>query len=118
VAVPLDRFAEAVDRTLELGVQHQVEACSWGHAGDGNLHSTFLFSPDRPDEARRAHAAAEAMLEVALELGGTISGEHGVGILKAGHLRNQWNAVAVQAHEAIKTTLDPKNLMTPGKKRP
>jgi FAD/FMN-containing dehydrogenase len=118
VVVPLDRFAEAVDRTLELGFQHQVEACSWGHAGDGNLHSTFLFSPDRPDEARRAHAAAEAMLEVAVEMGGTISGEHGVGILKAGHLRNQWNAAAVQAHEAIKATLDPKNLMNPGKKRP
>jgi FAD/FMN-containing dehydrogenase len=117
VAVPLERFADAVDRTRELGVQHQVEACSWGHAGDGNLHSTFLFSPDRPSEASRAHAA-EAMLDVAVELGGTISGEHGVGVLKNGHLRKQWNRAAVQAHEAIKATLDPQNLMNPGKKRP
>jgi FAD/FMN-containing dehydrogenase len=118
VAVPIDRLAEAVDRTLDIGAQYGIPGCSWGHAGDGNLHSTFMFSPTQPDEARRAYAAGQAILEMAIELGGTISGEHGIGVLKNGFLRQQWNRAATNAHLAVKATFDPKNLLNPGKKLP
>ena len=116
VAVPLDRLAEAVTGTIEIGGRHGLDACSWGHAGDGNLHSSFLL--DRSDSAavKRAHQACDELFELAVGLGGTISGEHGVGWVKRGHLGLQWNAAALGLHHRVKQAFDPKNLMNPGKK--
>jgi len=118
IAVPLDRLGEAIERTLEIGERHGVEACSWGHAGDGNTHSTFLFDPDDADDRARAAAAADDLFALARELGGTVSGEHGVGKLKVGQLSAQWDDAAVGAHEAIKRALDPRGLFNPGTKDP
>jgi FAD/FMN-containing dehydrogenase len=111
-------LAEAVDGTIEIGARHGLEACSWGHAGDGNLHSTFLLTPGDAGELRRAEAAAEELFDLAIALGGTISGEHGLGWLKRGRLHKQWSPAAVAAHRAIKEALDPKGLFNPGKKTP
>jgi glycolate oxidase subunit GlcD len=116
VAVPVDRLAEAVGRTLEIGVTHGLEACSWGHAGDGNLHSTFMIDPGDATELERAVAAGHDLFEMAVDLGGTISGEHGVGTIKAGALGRQWAPGAVRLHEEVKRAFDPSNLMNPGKK--
>ena len=116
IAVPLDRLGEAIARTLDIGEQVGLEATSWGHAGDGNVHSTFLFNPDDPEQRRRADAAAAALFDLARELGGSVSGEHGLGILKRGQLLGQWSDAAVGAHETIKRALDPANLLNPGKK--
>jgi glycolate oxidase subunit GlcD len=118
VAVPVDRLADAIEETVAIGERHGLEACSWGHAGDGNLHSTFLLSPGDEDERRRADAAAEDLFAMAVRLGGTISGEHGLGLLKNGQLRRQWSPAAVALHRSVKAALDPKNLLNPGKKLP
>ncbi len=118
IVVPLDRLAEAIERTLEIGARHGVEATSWGHAGDGNLHSTFLYDPHDSDEQRRAEAAVLELFDLARELDGSVSGEHGLGLLKRGQLLGQWSEGAVGAHEAIKHALDPKGLLNPGKKLP
>jgi glycolate oxidase subunit GlcD len=118
VAVPLDRLAEAVEETLAIGAKHGLEACSWGHAGDGNLHSTFMLTPGDAAEAERAQAAAEDLFAMAVRLGGTVSGEHGLGILKNGQLSRQWDPAAIELHRAVKRALDPKNLLNPGKKLP
>ena len=118
IAVPLDRLREAIERTLEIGARHGIEATSWGHAGDGNLHSTFMYDPDDRDQAHRAQAAARELFALARELGGSVSGEHGLGVLKNGQLLGQWSQAAVDAHEAIRLALDPKGLFNPGKKRP
>jgi FAD/FMN-containing dehydrogenase len=118
IAVPLDRLREGIEQTLEIGARHGVEATSWGHAGDGNLHSTFLYDPRDVDQERRAESAAMELFELARELGGTVSGEHGLGLLKRGQLLGQWTPAAVAAHEAVKHALDPKGLFNPGKKRP
>ncbi|MFA9271118.1 MAG: FAD-binding oxidoreductase [Baekduiaceae bacterium] len=118
LAVPVDRLAEAIDETQVIGVRHGLDACSWGHAGDGNLHSTFLLDAADPAQRAKADAAAQDLFALARRLGGTVSGEHGIGRLKAGQLREQWAPAAVAAHEAVKRALDPKGLLNPGVKRP
>jgi glycolate oxidase subunit GlcD len=116
IAVPLDRVREGIERTVEIGRRHDLAACSWGHAGDGNLHSTFTIDPRVPAERERARAAAEELFALAVELGGTISGEHGLGWAKRGQLERQWGAPAMRLHRAVKEAFDPKGLMNPGKK--
>lgn len=116
IAVPVDRLAEAVAATVRIGARHDLEACSWGHAGDGNLHASFLLDPGDDAQRARAGAAAHELFDLALRLGGTVSGEHGIGLLKAGQLSRQWPPAAIAAHQAIKAALDPKGLFNPGKK--
>ena len=118
IAVPVDRLEEAIAETVRIGARHDLEACSWGHAGDGNLHASFLLDPG--DEAMRARAdeAAQELFALALRLGGTVTGEHGIGLLKSGQLSRQWPPAAVAAHNAIKSALDPKGLLNPDKKVP
>ncbi|NUR74684.1 MAG: FAD-binding protein [Thermoleophilia bacterium] len=117
IAVPLDRLRDVARETLEIGARHDVVALSFGHAGDGNIHSTFLFSPEDLDEEQRADDACRELFELALSLGGTISGEHGIGWLKRGQLEHQLGAAGYDLHNRIKQTFDPKNLLNPGKKR-
>ena len=116
IAVPLDRIAEVVEGSLEIGERLGLDACSWGHAGDGNLHSTYLFSPDEPGAVERAAQVADALFELALQVGGTISGEHGVGATKSHWLERQLGPKAYELHAAIKHAFDPQNLLNPGKK--
>jgi glycolate oxidase subunit GlcD len=118
VAVPVDRLQEAIEGTLDIGRVHGLEACSWGHAGDGNLHSSFLLDPGSDSERMAAASAADDLFALAVRLGGTISGEHGLGVVKGGHLRRQWAPRAVALHDAVKRAFDPKGLLNPGKKRP
>ena len=108
VVVPLDRLAEAVEETLAIGRRHDVPACSWGHAGDGNLHATFLVSLGSEEELHRAEQAAEDVFALAVRLGGSVSGEHGVGWVKRGQLL--WH------ERKMKRAFDPKGLLNPGKK--
>jgi len=117
IAVPIDRLRDVARETLEIGERHNVTALSFGHAGDGNIHSTFLFSPEDRDEERRADDACRDLFELALRLGGTITGEHGVGWLKRGQLEHQLGPEGFDLHNRIKQTFDPKNLLNPGKKR-
>jgi glycolate oxidase subunit GlcD len=114
IVVPLDRLAEAIDQTLAIGGRHGLSACSWGHAGDGNLHATFLVSPERADELERARAAAEELFVLAVSLGGSVSGEHGVGVVKRG--RQGWSPKTAALMTAVKDSFDPRGLMNPGKK--
>ena len=116
VAVPLDRLAEIIDGTVEIGARHGLQAISWGHAGDGNIHSNFLVDPGDQNEVERADRAVEELFDLTVALGGTISGEHGLGWLKRGQLEKQWSPRAMELHRAVKQVFDPKNLLNPGKK--
>lgn len=116
VAVPLDRLGQAIEQTVEIGRSHGLDALSWGHAGDGNIHSNFLVSPESPEELARAEAAVDELLALAVQLGGSISGEHGLGSLKRGHLDKQLSPKEQALQAAIKRAFDPKGLLNPGKK--
>jgi glycolate dehydrogenase FAD-linked subunit len=116
IAVPLDKLRDVAHETLAIADRHDVIGLSFGHAGDGNIHSTFLFSHDDPDEIQRADDACHELFDLAIRLGGTISGEHGIGWLKRGQLQRQWGAEAYALHMRIKEAFDPKGLLNPGKK--
>jgi glycolate dehydrogenase FAD-linked subunit len=116
IAVPLDRVGEAIEASLEVGRRFGIPAASWGHAGDGNLHTTFLLAGDDERELALAPRLSEALFEIALRLGGTISGEHGVGYVKRNWLERQLGPRAFELHTAIKHAFDPQNLLNPGKK--
>jgi glycolate oxidase subunit GlcD len=116
VGVPVERLAAAIELTHEIARRHGLDACAWGHAGDGNLHSTFLFDREDARARARALAAAYELFAGVVALGGTISGEHGLGQVKNGHLRDQWPAAAVALHAGVKELFDPRGLLNPGKK--
>lgn len=116
ISVPFDRLGEAIEQTLEVGARYGLDACSWGHAGDGNLHSTFAIDVRDAEARERARAASRELVDLALELGGSVSGEHGIGWVKRGHLAHQLGAEGMRLHREIKRVFDPKGLMNPGKK--
>jgi len=116
VAVPLDRLADLVEAVPRIGRRHGLTGLSFGHAGDGNMHSSFLVDPADRERFAVAMAAREELLALAVALGGTIAAEHGMGSVKSGRLGDQWPPEAVAAHRAIKSALDPKGLLNPGKK--
>jgi FAD/FMN-containing dehydrogenase len=106
IVVPIDRLAEAIAATVDIGARHDLDAVSWGHGGDGNLHSTFLLSRDDDDSVARAERAAVDLFATALAFGGSISGEHGLGTVKRGHAG--WSTAVAGLHASIKQALDPK----------
>jgi glycolate oxidase subunit GlcD len=116
VAVPLDRLRDVARETLAIGERHRVPALSFGHAGDGNIHSTFLFAADDAGEQRRADDACRELFDLALRLGGSVTGEHGIGWLKRGQLERQLGPGGYELHRRVKQAFDPKGLLNPGKK--
>ena len=116
IAVPVDRLADAIDGTLEIGREHGLPACSWGHAGDGNLHSTFMLDATDRNSVSARWPPRHDLHRLAVALGGTISGEHGVGWLKRGELDLQLGPRELELHRAVKGLFDPHGVMNPGKK--
>lgn len=114
VCVPISRLAEAVEETRADIAASGIAGPILGHVGDGNFHAILLVDPSRADEIAVAKALAERMAERSLRLGGTITGEHGVGFGKLGLMAAEHGA-GWQAMGAVKRALDPLNLMNPGK---
>ena len=86
-----------------------------GHVGDGNMHPTVIFDRGDPAAVDRAQKAFDAIMRLGLALGGTITGEHGVGAIKVDWLEREIGAVALDVHRAIKDALDPAGILNPGK---
>jgi FAD/FMN-containing dehydrogenase len=116
IVVPFERLGEAVEATLAIGARHGLAACSWGHAGDGNLHATFLVEPGDAEALARAESATEELFALAIALGGSVSGEHGLGWVKRGQLARQWEPAALDLHDGVKALFDPRGILNPGKK--
>jgi len=118
VAVPRSQLAEAMVRIQAVAERHDVTICTFGHAGDGNLHPTIITERGDQEAAARALLAFDDILHVALELGGTVTGEHGVGNLKQRALGMEIDAVSADLHSRIKAAWDPQGILNPGKSLP
>jgi glycolate oxidase len=118
VVVPRDRVAELVLRSREIGVANQLGVVNFGHLGDGNIHTTFLIDPRVPGDRLRAAAAAEELFDVVLSMGGSLSGEHGVGTAKLAFVERQLGSAQVALMRRIKEEFDPAGILNPGKKVP
>jgi len=115
VCLPRGKLAEMLVRIEEISAAHDTPIATIAHAGDGNLHPC-LIAPKGDDAARvRALAAFDAIIDAALELGGTVTGEHGVGLLKRTGMQREVGPVSLAMQRAIKTALDPQGILNPGK---
>jgi glycolate oxidase len=114
-SVPPARIAELVDRIEQIAAARGLRIGTFGHAGDGNLHPTCVLDPDDSDAIERAHAAFAEIFDSALELGGTITGEHGVGLAKLPYLERQLGVEHVALLRRIKRAFDPNGILNPGK---
>lgn len=117
IVVPVDRLAEAVLGVRALGEEIGLETTTWGHAGDGNLHASFMFDRADADQLARATAAAPRLFALARSLGGSISGEHGIGRFKLAAAA-ELPADTLRLQAAIKDVFDPAGIMNPGAKIP
>jgi D-lactate dehydrogenase (cytochrome) len=115
VCVPISRLAECIAETRRDVEASALLAAFVGHVGDGNFHVAFIVDPDDENEVARAHAVHDRMVERAIALGGTCSGEHGVGYGKVPYLEREHGPEALALMRAIKQTLDPDGLLNPGK---
>jgi glycolate oxidase len=115
VAVPRSQVATFIDGCVAIATRAELVIGVVGHAGDGNMHPTVVFDGADPGQRTRAFAAFDAILELGLSLGGTITGEHGVGTLKAEWLEREIGPVSLDVHRSIKSALDPAGLLNPGK---
>ncbi|OAZ69259.1 (S)-2-hydroxy-acid oxidase [Bacillus siamensis] len=113
--VPRSQIANMVRAINEIAETYGLSICTFGHAGDGNLHPTCTTDIRNTEEMERVEKAFAAIFEKAIELGGTITGEHGVGIVKAPYLEMKLKTEGITAMKAIKQALDPQNLLNPGK---
>ena len=115
VVVPLAEQIKLVECVGELRRQFNLKVGVFGHCGDGNLHVNFMYDYEDEDESRNAVEALKLLMEKVNELGGAISGEHGIGLAKTPFARMQFNSAEWRTMEAVKKTLDPKGILNPGK---
>lgn len=114
VCVPRTRIGELIAGCERIGTEVGLRIAVVGHAGDGSMHPTIVYDRDSPDEFARARRAFDEILALALRLGGTITGEHGVGKIKREWLATEIGPVGMRVHRTLKAALDPGNLFNPG----
>jgi glycolate oxidase len=113
--VPRSKVPAMIRAIEQIGRQYDLQIGTFGHAGDGNLHPTILSDRRDKEAWSRVEKAIDAIFEKALEFGGTLSGEHGIGTAKAKYLQNEIGGPAILYSQRIKAALDPKNILNPGK---
>ena len=114
VTVPRSELARMVAYVQDVGERHQVKVGTFGHMGDGNLHPTFLCDERNEEEMARVEKAMEEVFSFAVELGGTITGEHGVGLAKKSFLPKQLGPVGMDVLKRVKIAFDPLGILNPG----
>ncbi len=115
ITVPRSALPEAVRRLKAISAKYGLPVVVFGHAGDGNLHPNILFDKRDPEQWRKVGQMVEEEFTAALDLGGTLSGEHGVGALKRPYLEKAIGPVSTEIQKRIKQALDPLNILNPGK---
>jgi glycolate oxidase len=115
VTVPRSELARMVAYISEVAVRHQLQVGTFGHLGDGNLHPTFLTDERDHEEMHRVEVALEEIVNETIRLGGTVTGEHGVGLAKKAFVKRQLGEGSYELMRSIKRALDPEGLLNPGK---
>ncbi|RKQ35813.1 FAD-binding oxidoreductase [Oceanobacillus halophilus] len=113
--VPRSKIPEMFQRLKEIKERYEIDLVVFGHAGDGNLHPNIIADKRNQEEMRRVEQAVEEIFKAAIELGGTLSGEHGIGTLKAPFMEMELGEVGLDMMKRIKQSWDPKNILNPGK---
>jgi glycolate oxidase subunit GlcD len=115
VVVPRSKVPELVARIEEIGKKHNTFVANFGHAGDGNIHVNFVIDRENPDEIARARECVKETFQLSVELGGTISGEHGIGYVKAPYMDYAIDKPTLEIMKGIKQVFDPNGILNPGK---
>lgn len=118
VVVPITRIPELIHGLEKLSTKYGIPIVNFGHAGNGNIHVNLLFDPDNEAQAKNAHACLDETFTLVLELDGTLSGEHGVGLEKQNYIDREIDPVAMKLMRSIKQNFDPNNLLNPDKSFP
>lgn len=113
--IPRSKLAQAITQIGEIGKKYDLVIANVYHAGDGNLHPCILFHRDNLEEVKAVMAAGAEILELCVALGGTLSGEHGIGIEKVAEMPNLFSAADLQAMELLRDAFNPRGLLNPGK---
>jgi glycolate dehydrogenase FAD-linked subunit len=115
ICVPRSRLADAFAGVAEISARHEVQIYAFAHAGDGNLHPIIGYASTSDGVPPAAVAAGDDLFALALDLGGTVSGEHGIGVLKRGWLARELGPESLAIHHALKQAFDPLAILNPGK---
>ncbi|MGH3486845.1 MAG: FAD-binding oxidoreductase [Actinopolymorphaceae bacterium] len=115
VCVPVSRLADFVQQVETVAAHVDLTIAVVGHAGDGNVHPNVVFDADDEDQARRARQAFDEIMRLGLAMGGTVTGEHGVGMLKRDWLAQELGPVSLRVHHDLKRLFDPEGILNPGK---
>ena len=118
VVVPVSRIPDLVAGVEALAAEAALPIVVFGHAGNGNLHVNIMYHPDDPAEAARAQAALPRLFALVIALGGTLSGEHGIGVAKRDYMAQAFDPATLAAMRAVKAALDPDGILNPGKVLP
>jgi len=113
--VPRSKVPDMIRAIRAVAEKYNLTIGTFGHAGDGNLHPTIITDEANTDEMARVHKAVDEIFDAAIKLGGTLSGEHGIGIAKQKYLLNEFGESGLEALKAVKRALDPDNILNPGK---
>jgi glycolate oxidase len=116
--IPRRHLKDVLAGIAELSRQHGLAIANVFHAGDGNLHPLIMFDAGRPGDLERAERVGAQILELCIAAGGTVTGEHGVGIEKLGPMCSQFGGEELAAFRAVKRAFDPRELLNPGKAIP
>jgi glycolate oxidase len=115
VTVPMTKVPDLLTGVSAIVVKHDLPFVIFGHAGDGNLHPKIMYDPSDPDQVRRVTEAVDEIFKLTCDLGGTLTGEHGIGLAKAPYMSLEHDAASLEVMRSIKKLLDPKNVLNPGK---
>jgi glycolate oxidase len=115
IVVPIDKIPDMVRMTQKIQKTSGLKVVSFGHAGDGNIHCNIMYNKADKNELKRAEKAVDDLFDATLNLGGTITGEHGVGISKMKYLPREIGASQIELMKGIKRVFDPQNILNPGK---
>ncbi|GFO68941.1 FAD-binding protein [Geomonas limicola] len=118
IVVPRSRVPDVIRRIEQIQQRYEIPIVNFGHAGDGNIHVNIMIDKTVPGQLEKAHEAIKEVFQAALDLGGTMSGEHGVGLAKQAFIPMELTADQIGAMRAIKRALDPNNILNPGKMLP